>query len=282
MKKAIQIAYNEFFSDKCQYASESGFRYIAVNYTQINGKTEREWNEITEDIEKTLDKNGLKCIQSHPHYYHPFLSSENIDDELEFSMRQAIISSAKLGAEYCVFHPRTATSSAYRLSKSLEDNRKWFSSLLECALKHGTGIAAENLPIFPSTDQILPLFSSNCEHLSELVDYFNDDRMGVCWDFGHANLVAGDQAVSIRFLGSRIKCTHVHNNYGHSDDHAPPIYGNIEWRRIMPALADTGYKGPLTLETHCDYINSDLLRSFAKHNYDSLVYLEALMSGIKE
>ena len=54
MKKAIQIAYNEFFSDKCQYASESGFRYIAVNYTQINGKTEREWNEITEDIEKFL------------------------------------------------------------------------------------------------------------------------------------------------------------------------------------------------------------------------------------
>ena len=45
----------------------------------------------------------------------------------------------------------------------------------------------------------------------------------------------------------------------------------------MPALAATDYDGPLTLETHCWYITDDMLRSFAKHNYDSLVYLESLV-----
>ena len=63
------------------------------------------------------------------------------------------------------------------------------------------------------------------------------------------------------------------------DDHAPPIYGNIKWDSVMTALASIGYQGPLTLETHCWYDNEDLLRSFAKHNYDSLVFLESLMKA---
>ena len=122
-----------------------------------------------------------------------------------------------------------------------------------------------------------PLFSHNAEHLIGLVDSLNCDSIGVCWDFGHANLLFAQQQQMIRALGKRIKCTHVHNNWGVHDDHATPIYGNIKWDAVMPALAEIGYSGPLTLETHCWYDDNALLHSFARHNYDSLLYLEGLM-----
>lgn len=279
MKKAIQIAYNEQFSKKCRYAAEAGFRHIAVNYTEIIGKTEDQWKQITEDIQRILEQNGLSCVQSHPHFYNPYQSSEITDEATEFAIRQSIISSAAVGAEYCVIHPRTAITSGYRPSVSLADNKKWFGELLECAVKYGTKIAAENLPIFPSVKSIRPLFSSSPDHLIDLVDYFEDENICVCWDFGHANLTCGEQGQvpMIEALGSRIQCTHVHNNWGTRDDHAPPVYGNIDWKGAMAAMAAWGYDGPLTLETHCWYEEENLLRSFAKHNYESLVYLESLM-----
>ena len=109
-----------------------------------------------------------------------------------------------------------------------------------------------------------------------LCDSFSADNIGICWDTGHANISKEIQAESIALLGNRIKCTHIHNNWGVRDDHAPPIYGNIEWAKVIPALMATGYKGPMTLETHCWYNDDALFESFARHNYDSLLYLESL------
>lgn len=277
MKKAIQIAYNDLFELKCSLAARVGFKSIAVNYTEILGKNEYDWERITERIGEILTKNGLDCVQSHPHYYDLLISSEIIDDDMEFAMRQSIISSGKLGAEYCVFHPRSSISTAYRTSASFDDNRRWFESLAECAAKHGTRVAAENLPIFPSQSQLMPFYSSNFEDLADLVDAFGGE-VGICWDFGHANLLLWDQAKAIEFLGERIRCTHVHNNFGRRDDHATPDNGNIEWDRVMASLASTAYSGPLTLETHCSYIDTDLLESFASHNLACLDYLERLFN----
>ncbi len=277
MIKAIQIAYNDLFELKCNLASKAGFKHIAVNYTEILGKTEYEWQKITEDIQRILDENNLACVQTHPHYYDLLISSEIIDENFEFCIRQSIISSGAVGAEYCVFHPRSSISTGYSRLKSLEDNRKYFTEYFELALNHGTSIAAENLPIFPSQKKIMPFYSSSFEDLSELVDSFGDQRFKVCWDFGHANLLDYDQTEAIKCLGKRIGCTHVHNNYGWRDDHSTPDIGNIPWDKVMAAFSEIGYNGPLTLETHCNYPERDLLFSFAKHNLSCLDYLEKLM-----
>lgn len=276
MNKAIQIAYNDLFELKCELAKNAGFRHIAVNYTEVLGKTEEEWKEITDDIQRILSKNRLACVQTHPHYYDLLISSEIIDENLEFAIRQSIISSGKLGAEYCVFHPRSSISTGYRTSRSFDDNKKMFSEYFELALRHGTSIAAENLPIFPSQKQIMPFYSANFEDLMELVDSFKDDRVGICWDFGHANLLNYEQAEAIKYLGSRIRCTHIHNNFGWRDDHSTPDIGNIPWDRVMAAMKTIGYSGPLTLETHCWYTDKELMESFAKHNFACLLYLEKL------
>ena len=274
MIKAVQIPVSDDFTRECEYARDAGFEYISVGFTRVLGKTSDEWRRLTDDIGNLFAALGLKCVQSHPHYYNPFLSSDVRDEELERSMREAIRASANLGAEYCVFHPRTAISSGYSVAVSLEDNKRWFSELLECAVKSGTRIAAENLPIFPSSNKIAPLFSSNPDHLISLVDSFSDDSIGICWDFGHANLLAADQSRMIESMGERIRCTHIHNNFGYRDDHSPVMCGNIDWSRAMSALSSIGYSGPMTLETECLYTDEGMRRSFYKNGYESLGFLE--------
>ncbi|MEE0946717.1 MAG: sugar phosphate isomerase/epimerase family protein [Acutalibacteraceae bacterium] len=278
MKKAIQIAYNEDFELKCKLASMAGFEYMSANLSEMLNKTEYEWEKITEDIGNTLAKYNLTCIQSHPYYYDLTLSSEIRKDELEFAMKQAIITSGKIGAKWCAFHPRSSLSTGSYHRQSFEDNKKPFSEYLELAKKHGTGIAAENLLVIGTIQPIIPFYCSDYDDLMELVDYFNDPDMQICWDTGHAHLMRFDQAAAIETLGSRIKCTHIHNNFRHDDEHLPVDQGNIPWEKVMGAFAKIGYDGPLTLETHCRYQTPELLKSFAAHNYATLEFLEGLMN----
>lgn len=276
MKKAIQIGYNQLFEDKCKYASEAGFSYISVNFTEVLHKTEYEWKQITEDIQRILDNNNLKCIQTHPYYYDLKLSSEIWEEDYEFAIKQAIIAGGKLGATWNALHPRSSVSSGFRASKALEDNRRYISDYLEFAVKYNTGIAVENLPVFYDIVPVMPFYSSNYEDLMVLVDSFNDPNVAICWDTGHAHLMHFNQADAIRTLGDRIKCTHIHNNFKYDDNHLPPDSGSIPWSEVMPAFASIGYDGALTLETHCCYPDPDLLKSFARYNYECLKYLEKL------
>lgn len=274
MKKAIQIAYNDIFAIKCAYAAQAGFQHIAVNFTEVNHKTEKEWAAVTEDIQSILDKTNLKCVQSHLYYYDLRLSSEIREDFHEFDIKQSIIATAKLGGDWCVCHPRTSITSGYSSHKALEDNREDLSEYLECAVKAGTGIAVENLPVFPGIIPVIPFYSSNYHDLIELVDSFQDTHLQICWDFGHANMMDFNQAEAIRCAGERIVCTHIHNNFKRSDDHLPPDSGTIDWQAVMTAMKENGFDGPLTLETHCLYPNTELLKSFARYNFVCLEYLE--------
>ncbi|MBQ3221248.1 MAG: sugar phosphate isomerase/epimerase [Clostridia bacterium] len=276
MRKSIQIGYDGLFALKCALAAKVGFKEISLNCSEVLDKSESEWEAIAEDIRAILEKNGLHCSQSHPYYYDLLLSSEITEERYEFAMKQAIITSAKLGAQWCVFHPRSSITSGFSVKRSLEDNKCRFGEYLELAVKHGTGIAAENLPVFDGIIPVMPFYSSNPEDLIALVDSFNDEKMAICWDFGHANLMCFDQAEKIREVGKRLQCTHVHNNFRVRDDHLTPDQGDIPWGKVMKAVREIGYTGALTLETHCRYDTPALLESFAKHNYACLEFLESL------
>lgn len=276
MRKAIQIAYNEEFQDKCRFAAQGGFKDVAISL--CNGsllrKSQHEWVQIADTISKTLQKNGLQLIQTHAYMYSLGLSSEIIDQDIEDVMAQTIRISGELGAGWCVFHPRTSVNSGFNPWISLEDNKRAFSVYLDLAIRYGTGIAVENLPIFCHGVPSMPYFGYNCGDLCQLVDSLDDERMGVCWDTGHANMIGFDQAEAIRYLGSRIRCTHIHNNFGGNDDHSTPEQGNIPWHKVMPALRAANPDCLLTLETHCRYSEPELLVSFARHNLACLDYLE--------
>ncbi len=280
MKKAIQIGYDELFETKCAIASHVGFRYISVNFYPFMNKTKTEWDKATEDILSVLQKNSLSCVQTHPYYYDLCLSSEICTEECEFAIREAIVASGKLGAKWCALHPRTSfTSGLYNL-RSREDNKRKIEEYLTLAERYDTGIAVENLPVFDGIVPVMPFYSHSYDELAVLVDECASDRVGICWDTGHANLMNFDQAKAIAYLGERIKCTHIHNNFKCHDSHLSPENGDIPWDRVMTAFAAVGYDGALTLETHCHYHDEALLESFARHNLVGLSYLEGLVAGV--
>ncbi len=274
MKKAIQISYDVNFEKKCKLAHEVGFRYISVNFNDTTNPSDDTYDNAPAHISTILEKYDLEVVQTHLYYYYPLSSADKIDDELEHRVLREVEVSGKIGAPWCVWHPRYFKfgewkNGIYDEEQTFFYNHKTIPHYLEQAEKFGTGIALENL--------FGCMMYGGFNTLIRLCDSFSVDNIGICLDTGHANIDKVDQAAVISVLGDRIKCTHIHNNRGVEDDHAPPIYGNINWSALTSALAKTGYRGPLTLETHCWYEDDALLRSFAKHNLDQLVYLESLM-----
>lgn len=278
MKKAIQISYDENFEKKCKIAHEVGFRYVSVNLHDTSIPSDDTYDRASDHISSILEKYDLKAFQTHLYYYYPHSSADQIEKALEHRVLREIEVSGKIGAPWCVWHPRYFKfgdgewkDRIYDEEKTFYYNHETVPCYLEQAEKFGTGIALENL--------FGDMMYGGFDTLVQLCDSFRAHNIGICLDTGHAHIDKIDQAATISFLGNRLKCTHIHNNWGKRDDHAPPIYGNIKWDQIMSAFASIGYQGPLTLETHCWYVTDDLLCSFAKHNYDSLVYLESLIKA---
>ena len=278
--KAIQIAYDENFEKKCQFAAEGGFQYISVNFHDTPTPDDDTYDRAPQHVLEILDRNGLSAVQTHLYYYYPLLSADKIDKALEHRILREIEVSGKIGAKWCVWHPRYYKAGAedwahatFDPKRTLYYNHQTIPRYLQQAAKFGTGIAIENL--WGS------MICGGIQMLAQICDSFAADNIGICWDTGHAHIMESEQRQpdAIRFLGKRIQCTHIHNNFGKNRDlHLPPDAGSIEWDQVMAAFRDVGYQGALTLETHCLYPRDDaLLRDFARYNYNCLEFLERMI-----
>ena len=56
----------------------------------------------------------------------------------------------------------------------------------------------------------------------------------------------------MRLLGDRLKVLHVHDNDGKNDQHRAPFTGTIDWEDFTSALAETGFRGVMSLESMFD------------------------------
>jgi sugar phosphate isomerase/epimerase len=71
--------------------------------------------------------------------------------------------------------------------------------------------------------------------------------VGVCLDYGHANLI-GDVGDAIEVLAGHLWTTHVHDNRGQRDDHLVPYAGAIDWDAAIMSTQKVGYDGMLMFE----------------------------------
>lgn len=271
MKKAVQIQHDERLEYSLKCAKNAGFEYISMGFGSSKCFHNSDWEKEIIRVDKLLKENSLECIQTHLPYYDLRISAEILDEDMDTAMLRCIEAGRMLGADWNVYHARTAVNDNYSPRKSMEYAKIAVSPLAEMANKCKSGLAIENLPIWPTWAQGR-FFTADYEDLCELHDYFKSEFVSVCWDFGHANLLGNDQEKALSCVGSRIKCTHVHNNYGNDDHHALPSQGKINWEEVIKALKNTGYDGALTLEIN--YEDKSFLESFFRHALDCLKYLE--------
>ncbi len=199
-----------------------------------------------------IDAAGLKCVQTHapfPTYPDPRAGVDRAEeyrfmiDALKKSFRATQI----LGAKYEVVHcaMRCGWGEDDDPKKTLAMNLELFSELLPEARKAGVTIALENMPLgrIPSA---LP------ESLIEMIDRMNDEYFAACLDTGHANVTGVAPGKYVRLLGDRLKVLHVHDNDGKNDQHRAPFTGTIDWEDFTSALAETGFRGVMSLESMFD------------------------------
>lgn len=266
--------------DSCVLA---GYKVMDMNFHSMsrNGILTREdWLDWVKRIKDYSDRKGVEYSQSHIYFYNPCEDGITDGEFREELTRRSIIASGILGVKWAVMHPPTVKDDEwYNREKSLRYNLDWFSRWGELARKHNVGIAIENM-IGPKRGG---RFAISSEDLIELVDTIKDKNIGICWDFGHANLRGVNQVAALKNIGKRLKATHVNDNFGETDQHFAPYFGTIEWEPIMHTLAEIGYEGDFTFEIHnfTGCVPGQVHQNLVQFSYDLGQYMLSMISKDK-
>ncbi len=115
---------------------------------------------------------------------------------------------------------------------------------------------AENLGIIIAIENIWTP-TTTAPRLLAAIRRFPTEALGICYDAGHANLTDGRNAVEgnnthdyflsrglepeyngrlLKDLLPHVVTCHLHDNNGFRDEHNPPGFGDVDWRRIVPLL----------------------------------------------
>lgn len=111
--------------------------------------------------------------------------------------------------------------------------------------------------------EVIPNALSSADVLTRVIeDRLDGMNVGVCLDYGHANLM-GDVSEAIETLSGHLWTTHLHDNRGQRDDHLPPFAGTIDWETAMMETQKIGYDGVLMFEVTDTGGPVDILRRCA-------------------
>ena len=147
-----------------------------------------------------------------------------------------------------------------------------FAKMLESAKKHNVVIAIENTRFLRYNDYIL--------------QHFNDDNIGFCFDSGHANCYTPNEQPLLKY-GAMLVTTHIHDNVGpvgsDPDQHHLMGEGIVNFDRIFEQLKHFGAQR-INLESYCNktskYYGKLTCEQFLQLSYDTLTG-QMDKSGIK-
>ena len=247
--------------EKLSMFKNAGFDGIDFGFDDFLQK--EDWEDEIYKVKEAMDKMGMVCSQVHLPYYNIFESSEVYIDEKECEMKRAFKAMSILGTKWGAYHPMSSTNFDYDPKRAMHDNREKLKNYLEEASKYNVGIAVENLPVFPDCPQY-NFFTSNYEDHIELVDSLDSDLIGVCWDFGHANLMKYDKAKVLDAMGERVKIVHMHNNTEMCDLHIAPCIGTVKWEDMIPILAKNKFSGALSLEVNLNLVIPQMKEAYVE------------------
>lgn len=228
--------------------------------------------EEVDEILKFKEDHNVTIIQSHM----PFNRYTRLPHEI---FRQSVADYAtyakEIGSKILVVHGDDFDykNNLYTRTAALEHNYRFFYSMVEYAAANHMKVAFENT--FQESHKLTqPHYGASVDDLCELVDRYNTDTVGVCWDTGHAKVQYAENDIeALKIAGSRVICTHIHDNYYKQDLHGFPFTGDIHWKNLMQALDDIGYKGDLSFEFVYDRLPKALAPDYLKLLYRTGEYL---------
>ena len=130
--------------------------------------------------------------------------------------------------------PMHASERATTVRRLVENLRP----VADYAAERGVTLALEPLNRFETS------FMNTAEQVLEVVDRVASPALGVLLDTFHMNIEEHDPAAAIRLCKG-----HLAHFHACGCDRGAPGSDQIPWRRIASALRDTGYGGPLVIES---------------------------------
>ena len=176
-------------------------------------------------------------------------------------MYRAIDGAATLGVDCAVLHPNAITEplESYNEQRTRDAVLRHIAPFAEYADKLGVRLALENMGVIRE-DYPTHRF---CQTPEELCGVADELGVGVCWDFGHANMGGLKQSEALSYVGKRLLTLHVNDNDGIGDDHVPITEGTIDWRDAMQGLANIGYNGLFNYEISTTNVPAEARCEFA-------------------
>lgn len=237
---------------------DSKFNYANLNFSEIQELLDKDnYEDIFETLIKFLKDSSIIFNIAHapihyPFFFNTYYKRDDIDI-LKLRILKALDISREIGIKRIVIHVGTYLDENYDydIEKSIEHNIKYLEPFVKKAAESNILIAIEN---GTQMQKDAPAFKNTSPYIDELlkiVEYYNKryekEVLGICFDFGHANVGNLDIYNEIKKIDSKLKVTHIHDNYG-TDSHNQPFDGTINWDDVRKALTDINYDGELTSE----------------------------------
>lgn len=245
------------------FEKEAGFDVTDINLRYVN-MTTGPWQEMVEEILAESERLSLPFKICHlPYFGSKIITDPEAAEAAEKWLVASVDVAKALGVEYAVVHPNctSVTLRSYDKTEHYDRAMAHLAPVVERAAQLGLNLVVENTRLVPGIRQS----HRYCQTPDELCELADALGMGVCWDFGHANLAGLKQSEALAYVGKRLKVLHVNDNNGADDDHIAPFMGNVNWVDAMHGLALAEFDGAFNYEVGAGRIPKDLRKDFAKY-----------------
>ena len=250
-----------------QFHKEAGFDVADISLHNVN-MTNGPWQEMVAEILTESERLDLPFKICHlPFFGAEILTDREAAEAAEKWLVASVDVAKALGVEYAVVHPNctSVTLKSYDKTKHYDRAMAHLTPVAERAAQVGLNLVVENTRLVPGIRQS----HRYCQTPDELCELADALGIGICWDFGHANLAGLKQSEALAYIGKRLKVLHVNDNNGADDDHVAPFMGNVNWVDAMHGLALAEFDGCLNYEVNAGRIPAQLRMDFAKYLVDA-------------
>ncbi|MBE5743407.1 MAG: sugar phosphate isomerase/epimerase [Clostridiales bacterium] len=246
-----------FYSDveRIKELYDAGFRYIDLDLYDVDKVnkvySDESWLDEVNKLKDIASELGVTFVQAHcpgTSGYDPIIKNEKWNDYFKATVRSIEIC-GKLGIKNTVIHGGMVRGiDKFEWQKK---NAEFISLLIPYLEDCKVNLLIENSTAKNTYDIYYP---NSGKDLREFIDFVNHERVGACWDTGHANC-EGSQYDEILALGDKLLAIHYNDNHGNLDEHLIPYFGTLNHDEVLLALKKVNFNGYFTLECMATLIN---------------------------
>jgi len=208
------------------------------------------YREYAMQLAETARDCQIVCNQAHAHFPSNRWGEEEYNQRAFEKIVRGMEVASLIGARTIVVHPLKSFPEGMSKEEIMERNLEFYGRLLPYCKEFQIKVALENM--YGKDKKTKCFIDSACGWGKEFRTYMervDQDWFVACLDLGHSGLVGDEAWNAIPILGKQyLRALHVHDNDYCKDTHTLPYLGNMDWDKIIKALAEIGYEGDFTYE----------------------------------